>query len=112
MGHAAGRRSVPSVLGIFYSTVTGNAVPTFAATQTTRAGQADFLPVYQQQLKDMIIGQVNKDGPTRDQPLQGLKVVVNAGNGMGGFFADTLSEVRREHCFRELSDLDTYRTLL
>lgn len=107
MGHAAGRRPVPSVLDIFYYTVTDNAVSTFVAIQPTRAGQADFLPVYQQQLKDMIIGQVNKEGPARGQPLQGLKVVVNAGNGMGGFFADTLSEVRREQCFRELSDLDT-----
>ncbi|CAM9315719.1 unnamed protein product [Scytosiphon promiscuus] len=55
--------------------------------------KADFLPVYQQQLKDMIIGQVDKKGPARDRPLEGLKVVVNAGNGMGGFLADTLSEL-------------------
>lgn len=55
--------------------------------------QTDFLPVYQQQLKDMIIGQVDKKGSARDRPLEGLKVIVNAGNGMGGFLADTLSEV-------------------
>lgn len=55
--------------------------------------QTEFLPVYQQQLKDMIIGQVDKEGPARDRPLEGLKVVVNAGNGMGGFLADTLTEV-------------------
>ncbi|CAM9595592.1 unnamed protein product, partial [Hapterophycus canaliculatus] len=55
--------------------------------------KTDFLPVYQQQLKDMIIGQVDKKGPDRDRPLEGLKVVVNAGNGMGGFLADTLSEL-------------------
>lgn len=55
--------------------------------------QAEFLPVYQQQLKDVIIGQVDREGPTRDMPLTGLKVVVNAGNGMGGFLAETLSEV-------------------
>lgn len=49
--------------------------------------------MYQQQLKDMIIGQVDKEGPARDRPLEGLKIVVNAGNGMGGFLADTLTEV-------------------
>lgn len=43
----------------------------------------------------MIIGEVDREGPMRDRPLEGLKVVVNAGNGMGGFFADTLREVRR-----------------
>lgn len=57
--------------------------------------QDEFLPVYQQQLKDMIIGQVDKAGPQRDRPLEGLKVIVNAGNGMGGFLADTLAEVRK-----------------
>lgn len=44
----------------------------------------------------MIIGQVGKEGPQRDRPLEGLKVVVNAGNGMGGFLADTLTEVRKQ----------------
>lgn len=56
--------------------------------------QTEFLSVYQQQLKDMIIGQVDREGPARDRPLEGLKIVVNAGNGMGGFLADTLREVR------------------
>lgn len=60
--------------------------------------QNEFLPVYQQQLKDMIIGQVDKEGPQRDRPLEGLKVIVNAGNGMGGFLADTLTEVRKAPC--------------
>lgn len=63
--------------------------------------QADFLPVYQQQLKDMIISQVDKQGPGRDRPLEELKVVVNAGNGMGGFLADTLEEVRKLYCLSD-----------
>lgn len=67
-----------------------SALPHYAVAQYV---QAEFLPVYQQQLKDMIIGQVDKEGPARDRPLTGLKVVVNAGNGMGGFLAETLSEV-------------------
>lgn len=63
--------------------------------------QTEFLPVYQQQLKDMIIDQVDMKGPARDRPLEGLKVVVNAGNGNGGFLAESLSEVRTVHmkCF-------------
>lgn len=44
--------------------------------------------MYRQQMKDMICKQVS-----RDPPLQGLKVVVNAGNGSGGFVADMLREV-------------------
>ncbi|CBJ29496.1 Phosphomannomutase/phosphoglucomutase [Ectocarpus siliculosus] len=55
--------------------------------------ETEFLPVYQQQLKDMIIDQVDMKGPARDRPLEGLKVVVNAGNGNGGFLAETLSEL-------------------
>ena len=54
--------------------------------------------MYQQQLKDMIIGHVGKEGSQRDRPLEGMKVVVNAGNGMGGFLADTLAEVRKTPC--------------
>lgn len=57
------------------------------------AQKANFLQVYQQQLKEMIIAQVDRRGPERETPLKGLKVVVNAGNGMGGFLADMLHEV-------------------
>lgn len=41
----------------------------------------------------MIIRQVDRQGPQHETPLEGLKVVVNAGNGMGGFLAETLSQV-------------------
>lgn len=53
------------------------------------------MPLYREQLKEMIITRVDKSGPGRDTPLEGLKVVVNAGNGMGGFVAELLQEVRR-----------------
>lgn len=66
--------------------------------------QTEFLPVYEQQLKDMIINQVDRQGPARDRPLEGLKVVVNAGNGNGGFLAETLSEVRTVHIKRFIVD--------
>lgn len=74
--------------------------------------QKEFLPVYQQQLKDMIIGQVDKEGPQRDRPLEGLKVVVNAGNGMGGFLADTLTEVSKTpHLTAKSSSLENMKWL-
>lgn len=46
-----------------------------------------FLPVYAAQLVELIRKGVAH--PTRyDTPLEGMKVVVDAGNGSGGFFAD------------------------
>ncbi|CAM9127754.1 unnamed protein product [Laminaria digitata] len=71
----------------------GNGSFDIAGPQNDRYTKNEFLSVYQQQLKDMIIGQVGKEGEQRDRPLEGLKVVVNAGNGMGGFLADTLTEL-------------------
>ncbi|CAN0469205.1 unnamed protein product, partial [Discosporangium mesarthrocarpum] len=55
--------------------------------------QLDFLPVYAQQLKDMIRSKVNRQGSDHWTPLQGFKIVVNAGNGMGGFMVDILQEL-------------------
>jgi phosphomannomutase len=47
----------------------------------------DFMSVYAQQLVDKIRTGVNH--PTNfEQPLAGLKIVVDAGNGAGGFYVD------------------------
>ncbi len=51
---------------------------------------AEFLPVYQQQLADRIR---NGLGTEADKPLAGLHVVVDAGNGAGGFYADMLQSL-------------------
>jgi len=49
--------------------------------------EGSFLDVYAQHLRSIVIRGVNH--PTHpEQPLMGLKVVVNPGNGAGGFFAD------------------------
>ena len=49
--------------------------------------RAPFLPTYAAQLCDIIRKGVNS--PTNyDTPLSGMKIVVDAGNGSGGFFAD------------------------
>ena len=46
-----------------------------------------FLPTYQNHLKQLIINGVD---PEVQKPLLGLHVVVDAGNGAGGFYADML----------------------
>ncbi|MGB7414064.1 MAG: phosphomannomutase/phosphoglucomutase [Thermosynechococcaceae cyanobacterium] len=46
----------------------------------------DFIGVYAQQLVESIRAGVNAQ--SYDTPLQGLKIVVDAGNGAGGFYAD------------------------
>jgi phosphomannomutase len=58
-----------------------------------RAAQVDFLSVYSDQLKSLIIERVDKQGFARSRPLEGLKVVLNAGNGMGGFLKPLLEEL-------------------
>lgn len=55
-----------------------------AATQTGTVESRDFMSVYAQQLVQTIREGVNHQ---HEQPLQGLKIVVDAGNGAGGFFA-------------------------
>nr|WP_041549990.1 phosphomannomutase/phosphoglucomutase [Chamaesiphon minutus] len=49
--------------------------------------QRDFMSVYANQFVEQIRQAVNH--PTNfDQPLSGLKIIVDAGNGAGGFYAD------------------------
>jgi phosphomannomutase len=49
--------------------------------------QHDFISVYTQQLVDKIRTGVNHP-QNFEQPLQGLKIIVDAGNGAGGFYSD------------------------
>ncbi len=44
----------------------------------------DFMSVYCRHLRDIII----KEAGCGDKPLEGLKIAVDAGNGVGGFYAD------------------------
>ena len=52
---------------------------------------APFLPTYAAQLCDIIRKGVNSTN-NYDKPLTGMKIVVDAGNGSGGFFADMVLE--------------------
>lgn len=51
---------------------------------TTKA--VDYMSQYCKHLKDMICKGVNSKN--YDKPLEGFKIVVDAGNGAGGFYAD------------------------
>ncbi len=46
---------------------------------------SDFMSVYAERLRNMIKTGVNADD--YDNPLKGFKIVVDAGNGVGGFYA-------------------------
>lgn len=52
-----------------------------------RAVPIDYLSIYCEQLKDLIRQGVNSPD-NYDKPLTGLKIVVDAGNGVGGFYAE------------------------
>jgi phosphomannomutase len=54
-----------------------------AAEQYALAPHEDFMPAYAAQLRALIVEGVGAG----DKPLDGMSVVVDAGNGAGGFFA-------------------------
>jgi phosphomannomutase len=56
-------------------------------TETGSVTSHDFISVYANQFVDQIRQAVNHPD-NFEQPLQGLKIIVDAGNGAGGFYAD------------------------
>ncbi|MEF9877934.1 MAG: phosphomannomutase/phosphoglucomutase [Clostridia bacterium] len=52
--------------------------------------QKPFLPTYENHLKQLIVNEID---PEVQKPLLGLQVVVDAGNGAGGFYAAMLEEL-------------------
>ncbi|MFR7551904.1 MAG: hypothetical protein ACLUVB_04115 [Acutalibacteraceae bacterium] len=50
----------------------------------------DYMTRYAANLREMIKAGVN--APDRDHPLEGFKIVVDAGNGAGGFYATEVLE--------------------
>ena len=48
--------------------------------------KTDYMSQYCEHLRDMICREVNSE--IYDKPLQGFKIVVDAGNGAGGFYAN------------------------
>ncbi len=58
--------------------------------ETGRAEEKAFLPVYTEQLAQRIRQGLHTDA---ELPLQGIHIVVDAGNGAGGFYADMLARL-------------------
>mmetsp|Transcript_7315 Transcript_7315/g.14363 ORF Transcript_7315/g.14363 Transcript_7315/m.14363 type:complete len:677 (-) Transcript_7315:1419-3449(-) len=52
----------------------------------------NWMEHYQEQLKIALMRQVNKE-ENREQPLKGLNIVLNSGNGSGGFFQKVLADL-------------------
>lgn len=50
------------------------------------AEAVDYMSVYAKRLRDMICREVNAEN--YEKPLDGYKIVVDAGNGVGGFYAE------------------------
>ena len=67
-----------------------NLSPVETSGQTGKVLHTPFLPTYQKHLQDLIIEGVD---PEVQKPLLGLHVVVDAGNGAGGFYANMLEEL-------------------
>ncbi|MBT9316093.1 phosphomannomutase/phosphoglucomutase [Leptothoe spongobia] len=64
----------------------------FAVVTTARAiTERDFISVYADQLVEKIRTAVSHP-ENFEQPLQGLKIIVDAGNGAGGFYANKVLE--------------------
>ncbi len=57
------------------------------ASEPGKITQHDFISVYADQFVNQIRQSVNHPD-NFEQPLQGLKIIVDAGNGAGGFYAD------------------------
>ncbi|MCR5653942.1 MAG: phosphomannomutase/phosphoglucomutase [Ruminococcus sp.] len=51
----------------------------------------DYMTQYKEHLKDIIKKGVSAEN--YDKPLSGFKIVVDAGNGVGGFYADVLNDL-------------------
>ena len=67
--------------------------------------QVDFMPVYSAHLREIIKKGV--DHPENyEQPLKGFKIIVDAGNGSGGFLAsDVLAPLGADTSGARLQDL-------
>lgn len=64
-----------------------NSAPKSSADTEISSVSLDYLSIYCEQLKTMIRNGVN-DAENFEKPLSGLKIVVDAGNGVGGFYAE------------------------
>lgn len=57
----------------------------FSSKNKGKVKKYDFMDVYCKHLRDLVCNEVKSDDYL--QPLKGLKIIVDAGNGVGGFYA-------------------------
>ncbi len=62
----------------------------FEDSEGTSAKSVDFMAIYASDLREMIKREVNAED--YDKPLTGYKIAVDAGNGVGGFYATDVLE--------------------
>ncbi len=62
-----------------------------AGSQNGECTPCNFMERYAEFLRNMIIEGVNSEAD-REKPLKGMKIVVDAGNGVGGFYAKDVLE--------------------
>lgn len=63
---------------------------TMPKTHSFLIEKTDFMSIYAKRLRDMICREVNSQN--FEKPLEGYKIVVDAGNGVGGFYATEVLE--------------------
>ena len=62
----------------------------FTLEKASTKGTVENLPLidrYSEHLRNLIIDRTSKDGVKNEKPLEGMKIIVDAGNGGGGFYA-------------------------
>lgn len=84
-----GRRAKDAAANLFQGSLT--VPPTSGNGAVLCSGWVDWMPEYSQSLTNAVASRVVKGGGSPNPlPLQGMRLVLNAGNGAGGFFADVL----------------------
>ena len=100
-----GEEGIQEIIDFCTNIQTGNFVP--VASDFQGRSSKSFLPTYSEFLKRTVrdkfqqscvgdhLNSAFKDdgGPSNNYPLKGLKICVNAGNGAGGFLAQTLADL-------------------
>ena len=67
----------------------------FTLEKAEEKGQVEELPLidrYSAHLRELIIDRTCKNGIRNEKPLEGIKIIVDAGNGGGGFYATKILE--------------------
>lgn len=71
----------------------GQIPPTSGEQAVMCSEWVDYMPIYAESLQKAILREVGRAGNNEEQPLKGLKIGLNTGNGAGGFFASVLQDL-------------------